>query len=161
MLTIEQVRALDEKVRMAVELIDSLRSENSALRGKLDEYKKRIDELENVVDSFKLDQMEIEEGIMDVLVQLDKLEDQITAPSAPAAPEAAEETVEIQQTSEVVVEEAVSETAAPVEENIESVQPVMQQAQPVAAAAEPVAVSSAPLQQPAVEERKAPELEIF
>ncbi|MBI9105353.1 MAG: cell division protein ZapB [Spirochaetales bacterium] len=85
MLTVEQVRSLDEKVRMAVDLIDSLKKENSVLENKLDEYKQKVIQLEDVIDSFKLDQLEIEEGIKDVLSQLDKLEDQITAP-APSVP---------------------------------------------------------------------------
>eukprot|EP01156_Anaeramoeba_ignava_P018219 Anaeramoba_ignava/a91115_32.p2 GENE.a91115_32~~a91115_32.p2 ORF type:complete len:102 (+),score=11.10 a91115_32:797-1102(+) len=58
------------------------------LRAKLDEYKQRVGQLESVVDGFKLEQLEIEEGIKDVLTQLDQLEDQITAP-APASPEVA------------------------------------------------------------------------
>ncbi len=81
MLTVEQVRNLDNKVRKALDLIGNLKSENSMLKGKLDEYKQRIDQLEAVVDGFKLEQLEIEEGIKDVLTQLDMLEDQITAPA--------------------------------------------------------------------------------
>lgn len=80
MLTVEQVRNLDGKVRQALELIESLKGENSMLKGKLDEYKQRVEQLESVVDGFKLEQLEIEEGIKDVLSQLDQLEDQITAP---------------------------------------------------------------------------------
>ncbi len=85
MLSVEQVRSLDGKVRRALELIDKLKKENSMLKGKLDEYRQRVDQLEGVVDGFKLEQLEIEEGIKDVLKQLDQLEDQITAPSSPSA----------------------------------------------------------------------------
>ncbi|HAK45300.1 MAG TPA: hypothetical protein DCO79_05200 [Spirochaeta sp.] len=80
MLTVEQVRSLDGKVRQALELIETLKNENSMLKGKLDEYKERVDQLEDVVDGFKFEQLEIEEGIKDVLSQLDQLEDQMTAP---------------------------------------------------------------------------------
>ena len=82
MLTVEQVKSLDEKVRMALELIETLKAENGMLRGKLDEYKQRVEQLESVVDGFKLEQLEIEEGIKDVLTQLDQLEDQITSPDS-------------------------------------------------------------------------------
>ena len=81
MLSVEQVRSLDGKVRQALKLIDTLKGENNMLKGKLDEYKERIEQLESVVDGFKLEQLEIEEGIKDVLSQLDQLEDQITSPS--------------------------------------------------------------------------------
>ena len=84
MLTVEQVRSLDDKVRKALELIEALKSENSMLKGKLDEYKQRVDQLDSVVEGFKLEQLEIEEGIKDVLEQLDQLEDQITTPDNPS-----------------------------------------------------------------------------
>ncbi len=84
MLTVEQVRNLDEKVRSALELIDSLKSENNMLKVKLDEYKQRNAHLSSIVDGYKHEQLEIEEGIKDVLRQLDQLEDQIT--SAEPAP---------------------------------------------------------------------------
>ena len=89
---------------MAVDLIDGLKKENSALRSKLDEYKAKIDQLENVVDSFKLDQMEIEEGIKDVLTQLDMLEDQITAPT-PSGNEKAETPQETESRDETSLDE--------------------------------------------------------
>ena len=82
MLTVEQVRSLDEKVRKAVELIDTLKKENSVLKDRLDNYRQRIDQLESVVEGFRKDQIEIEDGIKDVLSQLDHLEDQITLPSS-------------------------------------------------------------------------------
>jgi chromosome segregation ATPase len=87
MLTVEQVRNLDEKVRKAVDLIDTLKKENSTLKDRLDNYRQRVDQLESVVDGFKQDQIEIEQGIKDVLSQLDHLEDQITLPSSASPPE--------------------------------------------------------------------------
>ena len=69
-----------KKVRSAVELIDSLKAENRSLKSRLDEYRQRVEQLESTVNGFKHDQQEIEEGIKDVLLQLDRLEDQITSP---------------------------------------------------------------------------------
>lgn len=144
MLTVEQVKNLDEKVRMALDLIESQRSENSMLKAKLDEYKQRVEQLESVVDGFKLEQLEIEEGIKDVLTQLDQLEDQITDPS-PAAPIAIASTDAVQ----AVVEEA----SAPIVEQSSVEQavsepPVIEQPQKAEEEVEPPTVET-------------PELEIF
>lgn len=178
MLTIEQVRSLDEKVRMAVDLIDGLKKENSALRSKLDEYKAKIDQLENVVDSFKLDQMEIEEGIKDVLTQLDMLEDQITAPT-PSGNEKAETPQETESRGETSLDET-SHDAAPSQPAVDASAVIASAAAETAAESNsapaessstdeemiPVSASIAvetaepEIQQP-VSENKAPELEIF
>lgn len=117
MLTVEQVKNLDEKVRMALDLIESLKSENSMLKAKLDEYKQRVGQLESVVEGFKLEQLEIEEGIKDVLTQLDELEDQITdpSPSTPvSAPAADIQAVPSTPASEPVIEQPI--VASPVTE---------------------------------------------
>ncbi len=80
MLTIEQVRSLDGKVRKALEVIESLKKENGLLRTRLKENQAHIQKLESMISSFKNDQREIEEGIKDVLSQLDVLEDRLTSP---------------------------------------------------------------------------------
>ncbi len=80
MLTIEQVRSLDGKVRKALEVIESLKKENGLLRTRLKENQAHIQKLESMISSFKNDQREIEEGIKDVLSQLDVLEDRLTTP---------------------------------------------------------------------------------
>ncbi|MDC7226704.1 MAG: cell division protein ZapB [Spirochaetales bacterium] len=135
MLTVEQVKSLDGKVKSALDLIESLKNENSMLKSKLDEYKQRVDQLETVVDGFKLEQLEIEEGIKDVLSQLDQLEDQITAP-----PESSIEPIETQRPSTVEVK------AAPQELGIgETVAEPIQPSEPT----------------PAPDQEQPPELEIF
>ena len=79
MITLLQIKKLDSKVQSAVELISSLKGENSILNEKLEEYKTRIDELEILISGFKNDQGEIEEGILNALSQLDKIEDTISS----------------------------------------------------------------------------------
>jgi len=75
MITLDQIKQLDIKVRKAVDKINSLKNENSLLQEKLDNYQLRIEELEILIDTFKEDQGEIEHGIIDALNQLDIIED--------------------------------------------------------------------------------------
>ncbi len=80
MITLDQIKQLDFKVRKAIDKINSLKSANNMLQEKLDTYQIRIEELEILIDTFKEDQGEIEHGIIDALNQLDILEDNIIAP---------------------------------------------------------------------------------
>ena len=101
MIQLEQIQELDRKVRAALKLIESLRSENGRLKEKLEGYQKRIDELETVVHAFKEDQGAIEAGIVRALKQLDALEDVLTE-------EEASEDVEPSQTEAVASNESTS-----------------------------------------------------
>ncbi len=78
MISVEQIHSLESKVLKAVDVIKSLREENDLLKTKLSGYEKRIEELEVFIDSFKQDQSNIEEGILNALKQLDLLEDIVT-----------------------------------------------------------------------------------
>ena len=75
MITIEQIQKLDQKVQAVVEQATGLKRENAALKSKLDQYQKRIGELEVMIERFKQDQEQIEKGILRALEQLDRLED--------------------------------------------------------------------------------------
>ena len=75
MITLDQIKQLDIKVRKAIGIINSLTDENKMLQNKLDEYQLRIEELEILIDSFKEDQGEIENGIIDALNQLEIIDD--------------------------------------------------------------------------------------
>ena len=75
MITLEQVKLLDQKVTKAVEYINKLTGENSLLKGKLDTYQKRIDDLEVLIKKFKEDQNRIEDGILSALDRLNQFED--------------------------------------------------------------------------------------
>jgi hypothetical protein len=104
MITLEHIKKLDEKVRLAVGLIGTLRNDNAALQKKLDQYEKRIGELEVLIESFKKDQTEIENGIVRALEALDELEDLASVPSQDEAGEP--------QTSQVDSDQGNSEGAA-------------------------------------------------
>lgn len=90
MVTLEQIRQLDARVRRAVELIGKLKEENINLKGRLTEYQERIEELEVLISNFKEDQGEIEQGLANVLSELAAIDD---APKSPARPAAAERKV--------------------------------------------------------------------
>ena len=75
MITLDQIKLLDRKVRKAIDKISSLTNENKMLQNKLDDYQQRIEELEILMDSFKEDQGEIENGIIEALNQLEIIDD--------------------------------------------------------------------------------------
>lgn len=82
MISLEQIRLLEQKVTSAVELIRVLKEENATLRRGLDSAQRRMKELETLVEGFKTDQKEIESVIVRTLANLDDLE----ASAADAAP---------------------------------------------------------------------------
>jgi FtsZ-binding cell division protein ZapB len=82
MISLEQVQLLEMKVARAIEYIQRLSSENSALstekanlHGKLEASQKRLDELEMLVLRFKEDQGRIEDGIIAALDRLNQFEE--------------------------------------------------------------------------------------
>ena len=113
MITLDQIKQLDHKVRKAIDKINTLKSENNMLQEKLDNYQLRIEELEVLIDTFKEDQGEIENGIIDALNQLDILEDNIVHPEVDS--ELAQESPD----EPGVDAETTEETAAVIEESIE------------------------------------------
>ena len=84
MISLEQIRLLEQKVTGAVELIRTLKEENATLRRGLDSAQRRMKELETLVEGFKTDQREIETAIVRTLRNLDDLE--AAAAPAPGAP---------------------------------------------------------------------------
>ena len=99
---IKQIYSI-RKVQAAVGQIGSLKQENTSLKTKLDEYQKRIGELEVLIDRIKQDQQEIEDGILRALEKLDHLEDSSQETVAPQ-PNAGDAT-----TQDAPVEEAAPE----------------------------------------------------
>lgn len=97
MITLDQIKQLDHKVRKAIDKINTLNSENNMLQEKLDNYQLRIEELEVLIDTFKEDQGEIENGIIEALNQLDILEDNIVIKETDS--ELAQESAELAQES--------------------------------------------------------------
>ncbi|MBN1698394.1 MAG: cell division protein ZapB [Spirochaetales bacterium] len=80
MITIQQIKALEQKVNKAVELISLLKKENDVLKNTLEISQSRMKELENLVAQFKNEQAEIEKGIMNTLSKLNQLEDDVSEP---------------------------------------------------------------------------------
>jgi len=93
MVSLEQVKLLESKVIKAVDYVKKVTDENKTLKGKLDSYQKRIEELEVLVRQFKEEQSRIEDGILSALDRLNQFEDAVEkalavekAPSAEKAP---------------------------------------------------------------------------
>lgn len=84
MISLEQIRLLEQKVTSAVELIRRLKEENAALRRGLDSAQRRMQELETLVEGFKTDQREIESAIVRTIASLDELEESAAGAAASA-----------------------------------------------------------------------------
>jgi FtsZ-binding cell division protein ZapB len=81
MISLEHIRQLQDKVNKAVDHMNTLamekellEEENQLLRSRIDASENRIAELERFIDEFKIEQNEIEEGIISALKHLDSLE---------------------------------------------------------------------------------------
>jgi FtsZ-binding cell division protein ZapB len=101
MISVEQVRALEERVEKAVAYIAALKSENAALRRELDSAQAeagrasaRAAELEASAEAYRHDQASIEEGIMHALKKLDAFEDLVLKVESSSKPQAQPETAE-------------------------------------------------------------------
>ncbi|WP_053228450.1 hypothetical protein [Spirochaeta cellobiosiphila] len=140
MISLEQVRLLETKVKQAVDKIQTLSLEKEELTQKLLGNEERILELENLVKEFKSSQDEIEEGFLKALNQLDELNETETPeavtssnsldeevqpevqvePSAPAQEmtpvESEQETIEVSAGQEESVEDTYSEEESSYEE---------------------------------------------
>ncbi|MGP1438984.1 MAG: hypothetical protein ACTTKH_07935 [Treponema sp.] len=77
MITLEQVRLLEEKVESLISVVKSLYQERDSLKETLTQKEKRIEELETVLHSFELSQAKIEESVMNALNQLDVFENTV------------------------------------------------------------------------------------
>jgi chromosome segregation ATPase len=75
MVSLEQVRLLESKVTRTVDYVKKLTEENKQLKGRLDSYHRRIEELEVLIQNFKEDQSRIEDGILSALDRLNQFED--------------------------------------------------------------------------------------
>jgi hypothetical protein len=76
---------LESKVIKAIDYVNQITEENNLLRGKLETYQKRIDELEVLIKRFKEDQGRIEEGIVSALDRLNQFETAIESSIVPVA----------------------------------------------------------------------------
>jgi hypothetical protein len=125
MITLDQIKQLDHKVRKAIDKINTLNSENNMLQEKLGNYQLRIEELEVLIDTFKEDQGEIENGIIEALNQLDILEDNIVVPEADSklaqeSSETAQESTVDQPNADLEITEETTEKAVESEDQEET-----------------------------------------
>jgi FtsZ-binding cell division protein ZapB len=88
MVTLEQVRLLETKVVKAIDFVKQVTEENNALKGKVDSYERRIDELEILIQHFKEDQGRIEDSILSALDRLNQFEDAVEKSLSPVRHEA-------------------------------------------------------------------------
>lgn len=90
MVTLDQINQLETKVEKAIQLIQSLKTENDSLRLEIHDKDKRIAELENLILVFKNDQIKIEEGIINALNHLSAFEDTVYQTKSDVTDSAAE-----------------------------------------------------------------------
>lgn len=103
MLSLDQVRLLENRVEKAVGKIQQLESENERLRGQIDSFQGRIGELEGLVRAFKDDQGRIEEGILNALDRLSAFEDSVFAENE-SIDAAVENSIEIGNAADPILE---------------------------------------------------------
>jgi hypothetical protein len=89
MVTLEQIKLLETKVAKAIDIVTRITGENTYLKGKLETYQKRIDELEVLIRRFKEEQSRIEDGILAALDRLNQFEADMENSIAPITQEAA------------------------------------------------------------------------
>ena len=75
MISLEQVKLLESKVTGTIDYVKKVTQENKSLKGKLDSYQKRIEELEVLIKQFKDEQSRIEDSILSALDRLNQFED--------------------------------------------------------------------------------------
>jgi predicted nuclease with TOPRIM domain len=109
MLSLDQVRLLENRVEKAVGKITSLTDENTRLRSQLSGLQTRVNELEGLVRSFKDDQGRIEEGILSALDRLSAFEDSVFHSESTVSP-----------VSEESHDTILSETNIPVEDIVDN-----------------------------------------
>lgn len=77
MITIDQVRLLEQRVQKIIGRVTELRAENITLHEQLQNYQERIEDLEHRIEGFASNQEEIEAGILSALQRLDEVEDAV------------------------------------------------------------------------------------
>jgi FtsZ-binding cell division protein ZapB len=78
MISLEQIRALEQKVNQAIQQLSRLREENAKLRSQVKSSQLKTTDLETTITTYKQEQESIEKGILSVLSKLDKLEDEVS-----------------------------------------------------------------------------------
>lgn len=82
MLTLDQVKLLEDKVESLIEMVKSLYGERDALRDALQKKDKEIEELSVRVASYESEQEKIEERVVNALNQLDIFQNSVASAKA-------------------------------------------------------------------------------
>jgi len=83
MLSLEQIRRLEQRVNEAVERINALENDKRRLKEQLTESRSQASKLEARLEQQSKDQAAIERGILAALEQLDQLEHEIADGASP------------------------------------------------------------------------------
>ena len=75
MVSLETVKLLESKVTQTIDFVKKVTGENTQLKEKLSSYEKRIQDLEVLLQQFKENQNQIEDGILSALDRLNQFED--------------------------------------------------------------------------------------
>lgn len=82
MLTLDQVKLLENKVESLIEMVKTLCGERDALRDILQKKDKEIEELSVKVDAYETEQAKIEERVVNALNQLDVFQSSVASAKA-------------------------------------------------------------------------------
>jgi hypothetical protein len=74
MLSLEQIRRLENRVYKAVELLKAMKEDNNILKSELTSANERVEELEQIISDYRNNQLEIEQGIVKAIQQLDDID---------------------------------------------------------------------------------------
>ena len=82
MLTLDQVKLLENKVESLIEMVKTLYEERDVLRDSLQKKDKKIEELSAKVDTYEAEQAKIEERVVHALNQLDVFQNSVASAKA-------------------------------------------------------------------------------
>lgn len=97
MITLEQIKTLENKIAKAVEVISALKQDNTKLKGEKEVLQARVNELESSHNDFVNGQDELEKSILGAISKLDELDSDDessaeTLPETSVSPSTSEET---------------------------------------------------------------------
>lgn len=106
MISLEQIRLLEQKVEVAVSKIKQLNEENALLKKKCTDLEKEKEEVKSKLSIFEQDQVKIEQGIINALDRLNTVENSVLLAAGMLYPEQSAE----EQDSQTVTNNSISKT---------------------------------------------------
>jgi len=160
MISLDQVYLLEEKVESAVAKIQQLQAENDALRRQCSELKNALSSKTEQLNTFSVDQNQIEEGIRKALDRLNSIENQVLKQVDQVSFAPASNQAEVNSNAAVVdtiIATPIPTYTNPVEPQIKTpVQEVQPQTEEELAIKESFSIESEPVQEEVIEETFAP-----